>query len=277
MCSLQPAIAQYSNNGVCELPLFEDWSSGGGANPCACKWMDPSTGVTLCSYGNCSSAEFDECINDCVDGSPAPAGWIQGGGNQGFTICAVQLPVGLTFFQGNAVGRNINLKWETSSEENNERFEVWYSHDGIEFIFLEYLNGAGTTTELSEYLFIHQNPVVGVHYYQLKQVDYDGRYSLSSVIAVNNEFSETNTIFSDFIPNPANTRAGIFYRGGTFNKDIEITVYDQMGAVVLRKSFHDYSKFQALQLDLSSLKSALYQVQITQGNNIEFKRLSVIK
>ncbi|MGB0915283.1 MAG: T9SS type A sorting domain-containing protein, partial [Crocinitomicaceae bacterium] len=266
---------QYSNDGICELPLFEDWSTGGGANPCACKWIDPILGVTLCSYGNCASAEFNECINDCINGSPAPAGWINGGGNQGVVICAIVLPVGLTYFEGNAIGRNINLDWETSSEENNARFEIWYSEDGENFRYLEELTGAGTTTNSTKYKFIHQNPVVGVHYYQLRQFDTDGRYSLSSVIAVNNEYSGFNSNFSDLIPNPTTENFKVFYRGAQSTDEVEIVVYNIDGSIEMSRTFSNYSKFQPLEMDVSKLKPALYQVCIIQGDIVEFKRLLV--
>lgn len=268
--------SQYTNNGVCELPLYQDWSNGNGANPCACKWKDQATGIMLCSYGNCSNAEHNECINDCVKGNSSPSGWIQGAGNSGFTICAILLPVNMHSFYGEALGRNIILTWETASEQNNHFFEVFYSENGEDFKPLETIEGAGTTDKSQVYKFIHQIPTVGIHYYKIRQVDFDGKSTETNAIAVNNVRSDANSYFSEVFPNPVKTQININYLGGEFNKKITLSIIGYNGSIINTKEYSDFNNYTALSMDIGDLPTGLYQVMIQHSDIIETKRFIVL-
>ena len=46
------------------------------------------------------------------------------------------------------------------------------------------MNGRGTTYEASNYQFTDAQPMTGVNYYRLKQLDYDGVFEYSDVVSV---------------------------------------------------------------------------------------------
>jgi hypothetical protein len=79
------------------------------------------------------------------------------------------------------------LRWTTAKEENNEYFEVERSLAGIQdFKVIGQVPGMGWTDAPSEYTFEDRSlPLAGGDvFYRLRQVDFDGKYSLSKVIKV---------------------------------------------------------------------------------------------
>ncbi|PHN07601.1 T9SS type A sorting domain-containing protein [Flavilitoribacter nigricans] len=116
------------------------------------------------------------------------------------------LPVELTAFQGAAREDMIELNWSTATELNNDYFEIEHSKDGFSFNTVGKIKGAGTTTEEVQYQFLHRQPVSGTNYYRLRQVDYDGKFEYSDLIAVEMELRDGGV---KVYPNPTVDRAVI--------------------------------------------------------------------
>lgn len=95
------------------------------------------------------------------------------------------LPVELTSFTASLENNNVMLHWSTASELNNEGFEVQRSLDGLEFGSIGFVIGNGSTSQAMQYEFMDSNPRNGTLYYRLKQIDFDGHFEFSEVVAVN--------------------------------------------------------------------------------------------
>lgn len=106
------------------------------------------------------------------------------------TTSSSVLPVSLASFRGIYNNNIIKLNWKTLSEKDNSHFEVLRSSDGVTFNQVARVSGAGTSTEILNYSVTDNSPLAGINYYQLKQVDNNGHYSLSDVIAVNASFAD---------------------------------------------------------------------------------------
>jgi hypothetical protein len=124
--------------------------------------------------------------------------WIAFDGNAGtwFTaditlLDAVVLPIELITFQGNEKMGDTFLYWVTGSETNNDYFLLYWSRDNENWKEIGKVEGSGNTNSSSAYSFTHTSPEE-VNYYKLKQVDYDGVYSLSRIIYVNVPYSDIN-------------------------------------------------------------------------------------
>lgn len=102
------------------------------------------------------------------------------------------LPVSLTSFNAKANLQNIELAWATASESNNSHFEVLRSGDGKIFSKIGEVKGAGTSSTAKSYAFTDKDALPGVSYYQLKQVDADGKSSESEVVAVKSNVAASN-------------------------------------------------------------------------------------
>ncbi len=105
---------------------------------------------------------------------------------------AAQLPVELLYFYVEKATNGALLSWETATEINNDYFDVEWSTDGINFESIGQVQGAGTTTEVQSYEFLHDNPVNGNNYYRLKQMDFDEVFEYSNIVLLNYQLSIIN-------------------------------------------------------------------------------------
>lgn len=98
------------------------------------------------------------------------------------------LPITLT----SIVYNDGDIEWSTSSELNNETFDIELSLNCEDFLIIGSVPGSGSTTTTTHYTYtppVYPYPV----YYRLKQIDYDGKYTYSAIIFHNN-IDEKNII-----------------------------------------------------------------------------------
>lgn len=100
------------------------------------------------------------------------------------------LPIELTSFTATATDYGFEFNWVTASEVENDYFTLEYSIDGVDFSEIDYVHGAGTTSETSEYEYRwDEAPEFDVVYFRLKQTDYNGEYSYSDVVVASRKKS----------------------------------------------------------------------------------------
>lgn len=110
------------------------------------------------------------------------------------------LPVELTFFKLEIINNSVALKWQTSTEKNNEGFEIQHSMDGIHYEYIGFVQGNGTTLEVQDYIFI-DFPRNGMNYYRLKQIDFDGGFEYSNVVYANFDNENTARMYGNVAEN----------------------------------------------------------------------------
>ncbi|MFN4144839.1 MAG: hypothetical protein ACK4GN_03370 [Runella sp.] len=101
------------------------------------------------------------------------------------TVTLIPLPVEWTYFRGQHFENQAQLSWETAWERNASHFEVQRSSDLKEFVTLDIIKASGDTRTQSRYVYTDVSPLPGLNYYRLRQVDKDGAFSFSKIIAVN--------------------------------------------------------------------------------------------
>lgn len=125
---------------------------------------------------------------------------------------AVTLPIELVSFTGEKQGRNNELKWTTASELNNDFFTIEKTIDGENFEIVENMDGAGNSSQYLNYSLIDFDVDQVINYYRLKQTDFDGKYTFSPVISIDNRLnSEVKTI--SHVTNILGQEVNEFYRG----------------------------------------------------------------
>ncbi|MFD1629566.1 hypothetical protein [Pseudopedobacter beijingensis] len=77
----------------------------------------------------------------------------------------------------------VGLYWKTASEQDNSRFIIKRSTDGITYEEIEAIQSKGTTG--ASYHTTDTNPVSGVNYYQLSQTDINGTTKILGIKFVN--------------------------------------------------------------------------------------------
>jgi hypothetical protein len=103
------------------------------------------------------------------------------------------LPIQLAYFEGRLIGDQVLLNWATVSEEQNDFMAVEHSMDGRSFREIGRVKGAGTTILPQSYELWHDQPLPGINYYRLRQVDFDGQFEYFSAIAI--EYRPGQTVF----------------------------------------------------------------------------------
>lgn len=133
---------------------------------------------------------------------------LYGGAVNGVVI----LPIELVSFRGEKQGRNNELKWTTATEINNDFFTLEKTIDGENFEIVENINGAGNSSQYFEYSILDYEVDQVINYYRLKQTDFDGKYTFSSVISIDNRLNaDVKTI--SHISNILGQEVNEFYRG----------------------------------------------------------------
>jgi len=137
------------------------------------------------------------------------------------------LPVSLLNINASCINKNVKLNWQTASEINNDYFDVERSNDGNIYTSILRLNGNGTTNEPHQYFAYDEQPLAGVNYYRLKQVDFNGATTYYNPVIVNCNQTESISIY----PNPNN---GSFVVIG-ISEEEELQLTDALGRTLFNK------------------------------------------
>lgn len=139
-------------------------------------------------------AKFDEFRISSV---ARPAGWITTSYNNqntpssfytigtevtAGTLCA-PLPVTFHEIKAEVWQRNqVKVSWSTATEINNDYFTIERSPTGMSWEPIGIVPGAGNSNQKLSYSFVDNNPYWNTSYYRIRQTDYDGARSYSSVV-----------------------------------------------------------------------------------------------
>lgn len=177
-------------------------------------------------------------------------------------------PITLTTFTGKRVGSTIRLAWETATEENNDYMEVQRSRDGKRFEALDRVQGQGTTATPQRYAFTDEQPLPGVNYYRLKQVDYDGNYEYHRTIAVlfaDKYADQKVTLF----PSIATDQLNVSLQQEA-SSDGALVIYNLTGQEVLRLPFQ--RGMQQQRVRVAHLAEGQYVLRVQHGREVMTSR-----
>jgi choice-of-anchor B domain-containing protein len=115
------------------------------------------------------------------------------------------LPVAYTSWDVTSDGKNSHLTWSTSEESDNLGWEVEHATSRGAFASIDFVAASA-----GSYVFTHEVPGDGLHYYRLRQRDHDGTETLSEVKTVFFAGGEDQVTA---YPNPARVGASIKLQG----------------------------------------------------------------
>jgi len=143
----------------------------------------------------------------------------------------ITLPVTLVKFTGSPEKDHILLEWTTSTEIDNDYFEIQHAKDGENFEIIGIVQGNGNTNELIDYSFPDYSPFLGVNYYRFRQVDFDGNFEFSPIIRV--DFDSESNLNLVLYPNPViDNEIKIKLEGYSENINGTYIIHDLMGRKV---------------------------------------------
>jgi hypothetical protein len=138
------------------------------------------------------------------------------------------LPVTWKSFTATKNYNAVLLTWSTSSETNNNSFEVQRSMDGKKFEAIGNVKGNGTTQKVSSYSFTDTKVASSkTVFYRLKQVDFDGKAEFSKTVSVTHE--EIQMGLGASLPNPFNNELTLTLNATNTNSTATIVIMDMIG------------------------------------------------
>lgn len=164
------------------------------------------------------------------------------------------LPVELLFFDAQAQGATVPCSWSTATELANDHFEVERSRDGIDFATIGEVAGAGNSQVQLDYVFVDTDPLPGLSYYRLKQVDLDGALAWSAIVPVQRSTSAVLTLY----PNPA---SDVVHLQPVANaaQPVSAMIHDGAGRMVRELEAGALSG----PIDVSDLPAGAYSLRVT--------------
>ncbi|TBR20150.1 MAG: T9SS type A sorting domain-containing protein [Chitinophagaceae bacterium] len=89
------------------------------------------------------------------------------------------LPVNWLSFTAKKQGKNVQLNWSTSSEQNSRDFTVQHSLVNGSFINIGVVAAAGNSNTVKNYAYLHRTAAKGKNFYRILQRDFDGKFNYS--------------------------------------------------------------------------------------------------
>ncbi len=150
-------VSDNTNLRVAKENLLISWLDLGGSGSA------PGAG-NIVSTTSFTSFSYFSLANATGGGNPLPVRWLS--------------------FTGTQEGDQIKLIWKTTSEINNDHFNVERSTNNKDFISIGTLPGSTDINQVNNYTFYDKHPFTGINYYRIKQTDINGNYDYSSLIRV---------------------------------------------------------------------------------------------
>jgi hypothetical protein len=231
--------------------------------------FDPTKLIIRFTGSGSTQASFNYGSTDAagqVDPAPAPyvIKWVG------------TLPVKMLYFTGDKLGETQSLlKWATASEIDNDHFEIQRSPDAQSWEKIGEEKGAGTTDITTSYTMTDAEPLTGVNYYRLKQVDVDGHIEYSEMAQVT--FNDANPLSNaklSVYPNPLNQASKLNIELASATETIsEVMITNAIGQTVYTTLLPEIQSYQVFGLNLPS---GVYIVSVrTQTNSMLTSRLVI--
>ena len=186
------------------------------------------------------------------------------------------VPVELSAFTANVNKNTVTLNWTTESELNNNGFEIQRKFGDDQYVTIGIVQGAGTTTQRTNYSYTDVDLVDGNYTYRLKQVDFSGRYEYSNEIFVEVNAPTEFGIQQNY-PNPFNPSTNIKY-SVTEPSFVKLAVYNMLGeeVAVLKNEFMMSGTFNVT-FDAASLPSGIYICKLETSYAVSAIKMMLMK
>nr|HQV07217.1 T9SS type A sorting domain-containing protein [Chitinophagaceae bacterium] len=179
------------------------------------------------------------------------------------------LPVTLLNFSGHRVGAVNQLSWTTTTELNNEGFDVQRSADGLNFTTIGFVQSKalnGNSSDQLHYTFTDAALTGIKQYYRLRQVDLNSVGKLSQIILINGDRPRITKIDGVF-PNPARNLLNIIVAASQ-NETLTIQVADMNGRTLQQQIVTVGEGSNTVPVNVDKLSSGNYVIRIVTASGV---------
>ena len=166
------------------------------------------------------------------------------------------------------------VNWVTASEINNNYFDVERCEDGISFVKIGNVQGAGNSNETKMYSLIDKKPDPK-NYYRLKQVDFDGKYTYSGIIALSKQNKNDNL---SVYPNPATNELNFYLNVLNSSTPVKISLINSQGKEIYKNQFQPSiigSVSEAIMLP-KEVSEGVYLLVAKNADNYFYKKVIIL-
>ncbi|MCB9261800.1 MAG: T9SS type A sorting domain-containing protein [Flavobacteriales bacterium] len=188
------------------------------------------------------------------------------------------LPVELVYFDAEWSGNNALVNWQTATELNNRHFVVERSFDGKTFEqvgIVKSLADGGNSSQSIDYQFVDKGVksiTTEVVYYQLVQVDFDGKAETFGPEALFNKKTAAGEVM--IYPNPTSGSINIVKTDAVGDiQNVEIT--NIAGQVVSQFSISNEQLRSGYKFTVFDVPTGIYFIRISNGINSTIGKISI--
>lgn len=187
------------------------------------------------------------------------------------------LPVNISAFDGELKNNAAKLTWHTDNEINNNGFYIEKSLDGTNFSAINFVaSKANNNTNTFTYVYIDEKVKPGKNYYRLKQVDKDGKFVYSKIVAVTNEV-RTKDFSVRVLSNPVKESIQLNITS-VATKQVQILITDVAGKTWLTQQQPISIGENNIAINISALPKGLLLVTVgTAEETTSKKTISILK
>jgi len=186
--------------------------------------------------------------------------------------CLGALPVELINFKALIQNNGgVKLLWSTATEKNNKGYDLERSTDNRTWTALGFIPGNGNSTRQNDYNFTDDNPLPGINYYRLKQMDMDGDIEYSPMVVAD---VRANGLQLDIFPNPSadgeiSIRAVSKQEGNAL-----LEIYDWLGYKVYKEQVYLYEGTMVYPISLATYPKGTYNARLEMPDGqVHFKKI----
>ena len=209
------------------------------------------------------SATFDASQWGVVD--PANAG----------TLGTTENPLPVTWADVSARSLNgsVLVEWSTHLEINNDYFEIEHSLNNADFRQVGIIDGAGNSSVIQNYSYLHSGAVLGNNYYRIKQVDFDGHSDYSKVVTAKLDSETDSKLSIEYLfVNDQKHEMAVQYKK---HAKLVIEIFDITGKLVLTQSEIMTEDYQRINLENFNAKEGMFIISVKTDNQIVSEKFMV--
>lgn len=167
-----------------------------------------------------------------------------------------EIAVPVHFIEVNAKLQNNKtlVTWKVENEQNVLEYQVIHSTDSKTWSSVGTVAYQGGSTQ---YSFVHPSPLDGINYYQIKQIDHDGKYLLSKIVTIHKQ----QNIVVKVYPSPFKNTLTVQHNYG---KTAMINIYSADGRIVLSNVVAPGTNT----IKTSQIAKGVYFYKIISGNEL---------
>gem|GEM_PF-807288 len=168
-----------------------------------------------------------------------------------------KLPVTIINFSGEIQENGDLLKWRAASEINNAYYTLQHATDGENFTTITTIEGAGNSSEVSEYEFFNRTVKAGQNYYKLLQTDFDSITTEVDIIQLIRSEVDINTL--NIYPVPS---VDVLYVEVENYYNNPVNIYNAAGQKINEKLYQVTANSNFVAINIKQLSGGVYFVNI---------------